>query len=84
MPVTMCEAGSSATVQRITGTDEVRRHLAEMGFHSGCVVLIVSNNGGNLILSVKGVRVALDVKMASRLIVAPERQTSAVFVRAAS
>ncbi|MGX8704838.1 MAG: FeoA family protein [bacterium] len=70
MPVTMCDVGQSVTVERITGTDAVRQHLSEMGFHAGSEVLVVSNNGGNLILSVKGVRVALDSKMANRLIVA--------------
>lgn len=70
MPVTMCEIGKTVKVIRITGTDEARQHLAELGFHFGCDVVVVSNNGGNLILSVKGIRVALDTHIANRLIVA--------------
>ena len=61
MPVTMCESGKMVKVLRIMGTDEARQHLAEMGFHAGSVIVVISNNGGNLILSVKGVRVALDI-----------------------
>ena len=70
MPVTMCESGKMVKVLRIMGTDEARQPLAEMGFHAGSVIVVISNNGGNLILSVKGVRVALDIHMANRLIVA--------------
>ena len=70
MPVTMCESGKMVKVLRIMGTDEARQHLAEMGFHAGSVIVVISNNGGNLILSVKDVRVALDIHMANRLIVA--------------
>ena len=70
MPVTMCEIGKIVKVLRIIGTDAVRQRLTEMGFHSGSDITVVSNNGGSLILSVKGVRIALDIHMANRLIVA--------------
>ena len=32
MPLTMAKAGETVTIQKITGKDEVRLHLAELGF----------------------------------------------------
>ena len=32
MPLTMAKAGETATIRKITGKDEVRQHLAELGF----------------------------------------------------
>jgi ferrous iron transport protein A len=57
------------TIRKITGRDDVRRHLAEMGFVVGAEVRVVSRLGGNLILSVKDSRVALDRSMAMRIMV---------------
>jgi ferrous iron transport protein A len=47
----------------------VRRHLAELGFVVGESVTVVSEMGGNMILSVKESRVALDKSMANRILV---------------
>ena len=57
-------------IQRIAGTDDVRQHLAELGFVVGEKITVVSNNHGNVILQVKDARIALDAKMANRVIVA--------------
>ncbi len=70
MPVTMINTGKTVIINRITGTDEVRQHLSEMGFVVGEKITVVSNNGGNVILQVKDARIALDKKMANRVIVA--------------
>ena len=51
------------------GKDEVRQHLAELGFVPGAEVSVVSELGGNLILSVKESRIALDKTMAMRIMV---------------
>ena len=32
MPLTMTKAGDTVTIRKITGKDEVRQHLAELGF----------------------------------------------------
>lgn len=70
MPVTMAKAGETVIISRIMGTDEVRQHLSELGFVVGEKIAVVSNNGGNVILQVKDARIALDEKMANRVIVA--------------
>ena len=52
MPLTMAKNGESNYIKKITGKDEVRQHLAELGFVVGECVTVVSETGGNMILSV--------------------------------
>ncbi|HIT00466.1 MAG TPA: ferrous iron transport protein A [Candidatus Faecaligallichristensenella faecipullorum] len=69
MPLGMASPGDVNTIQKITGKDDVRQHLAELGFVVGEEVRVVSELGGNLILSVKDSRIALDKTMAMRIMV---------------
>lgn len=69
MPLTMAKAGEDAVILKITGKDEVRQHLAELGFVVGAAVAVVSEMGGNLIVQVKDSRVALDKSMADRIMI---------------
>ena len=50
MPLTMAKAGDTVTIQKITGKDEVRLHLAELGFVVGSQVTVVNEIAGNLIV----------------------------------
>lgn len=67
MPLTMAKAGDSVTIRKITGRDEVRQHLAELGFVVDEDVTVVNEIAGNLILQVKDCRIALDKSMANRI-----------------
>ena len=69
MPLGMIGVGETGSIQKITGRDEVRQHLAELGFVVGEQVTVVSMLGGNMILSVKDSRVAIDKTMAMRIMV---------------
>lgn len=69
MPLTMATPGETNTIVKITGRDETRRHLAELGFVVGSEVTVLNTLAGNLILSVKDSRVALDRDMAGRILV---------------
>ncbi len=69
MPLTMAKAGKTATIRKISGKDEVRRHLAELGFVVDSDVTVVSEIAGNLIVQVKDSRIALDRTMANRILV---------------
>lgn len=69
MPLGMAQVGETNIIRKITGRDDVRQHLAEIGFVVGEEVRVVSELGGNLILSVKDSRVALDKSMAMRILV---------------
>ena len=68
MPLTMARPGETVTIRKVTGRDEVRRHLAELGFVVDGTVTVVSEITGNLILQVKESRVALDRTLANRVL----------------
>ena len=69
LPLTMAKTGETVTIRKITGKDEVRQHLAELGFVVDGVVTVVSEIAGNLILQVKDSRIALDKTMASWIMI---------------
>lgn len=69
MPLSMASVGEKNCIRKITGKDEVRRHLGELGFVVGGEVTIVSQMAGNLILSVKESRIALNKEMANRIMI---------------
>ena len=67
MPLAMAQPGETVTIRKITGKDEVRQHLAELGFVVDTQVTVVGRIAGNLILQVRDSRVALDRTMANRI-----------------
>ena len=69
MPLTMAKTGETVTIRKITGKDEVRQHLAELGFVVDSDVTVVHQIAGNLIVQVKDSRVALNHGMANRIMV---------------
>lgn len=69
MPLSMARAGDTVTIRMIKGKDETRRHLAAMGFVELGPVTVVNEIAGNLILQVKGSRIALDRSMANRIMI---------------
>ena len=69
MPLALANPGETVTIRKVTGKDEVRQHLAELGFVVDGTVTVVSQLGGSLILQVKDSRIALDQTMAARILV---------------
>ena len=69
MPLALAQVGDVVTIRKITGKDEVRQHLAELGFVVDTELTVVTSLGGNLILQVRDSRVALDRSMANRIMV---------------
>ena len=68
-PLSMAETGATQIIAKITGKDEVRRHLAELGLVVGEEVTVMNSLGGNLILQVKDSRIALDRALCTRIMV---------------
>ncbi len=68
MPLTTARPGETVTIRRITGRDQVRQHLTELGFVVDSDVTVVQEIAGNLILQVKNGRIALDSQMANRIL----------------
>ena len=68
MPLTMARPGETVVIRKITGRDEVRQHLAELGFVVDESVTVISEMAGNLIINVKDSRVAVDRTMDNRIL----------------
>ena len=69
MPLSMVKEGQEASIKRVGGKEEVRRHLENMGFVAGTDLKVVSTNGGNVIVTVKESRVAISREMANKIMV---------------
>ena len=69
MPLSLADMNSVYVVKRVTGNDQIRKHLATLGFVEGAEVQVVQSIDGNLIVEVKNVRVAIDESLARRVMV---------------
>ena len=68
-PLVFGRPGEKVRVLKITGSDRVRLHLAELGFVVDSVVTVVSEDHGNMIVEVKDTRIALGRELALRIMV---------------
>ena len=69
MPLSLGEIGTKYLIKKITGNDAVRTHLRNMGIVENSYIQIVQSIEGNMILEVKGLRIALDSSLVRRIIV---------------
>lgn len=69
MPLILAEVEKEYEIVRLSGTAQVRQHLADLGFHAGGRVKAVSRSGNGMIVNIKGARVALGRELANRIYV---------------
>ena len=69
MPLLFADDGEEHVIRSVGGTQEIKRHLQDLGFTVGGVVRIVSRMGGNVIVHVKESRIAIDERMAQKIMV---------------
>ncbi|MCI9069684.1 FeoA family protein [Clostridium sp.] len=69
MLLILSQLGEKVKIKKIIGNSETKRFLKSLGFVIGEGVTIVSDLGGNLIVSIKDTRIALDKEIASKIIV---------------
>lgn len=69
MPLAFAGIGESNTIRKIGGSPEVKKHLESLGFVVGSDVSVVNSLAGNVIVSVKGARVAISREMAGKIMV---------------
>lgn len=68
MPLTFSSSGDEVMVARIGGSEEIRKHLEDLGFVVGERVRIISNSGdGNIIVNLKDSRLAITSEMAAKI-----------------
>ena len=69
MPLNLAEIGEPQIIKRIGGSPDVKKHLEDMGFVPGAVINVISAINGNLIVSVKDCKVALDKELAMKIMI---------------
>lgn len=69
VPLSMADIGKKYVIRRIRGKDEVVRFIENLGFVAGAEVIVVAQMHGNIIVNVKGSRVAVGRDMAGKIIV---------------
>ena len=69
MPLVFADVGEEQIIRKVGGSQEMKQHLADMGFVPGGGVTVVSAIGGNVIVKVKESRVAISREMAQRIFV---------------
>ena len=69
MPLTMVQPGESTLIKKVGGKPETRQFLENLGFVAGGNVSVITKIGGNVIVEVKGSRVAVNSDMAAKIMV---------------
>ena len=69
MPLSMAKTGMTTNIKKITGKDETKRHLENLGFVPGEDVIVISEISGDLIINIKGSRIAINRSMAMRIMI---------------
>ena len=69
MPLTLAEIGKENIVKRITGKQQVKSHLEDLGFVVGSPITVIITIGGNVIVNIKESRIAISREMAQKIMV---------------
>ena len=69
MPLPLADVGEEQIIRKVGGSQELKQHLADMGFVPGGAVTVVSTIGGNVIVKVKESRVAISREMAQKIMI---------------
>ena len=69
MPLSFADVGKKYQIKKITGNDAVRAHLRNMGIVENTFIQVVQSICGNMIVEVKGARIALDSSLVRRIII---------------
>lgn len=69
MPLAFADKDEENIIKKIGGSPEVKKHLENLGFVVGGSISVVNTMGENLIVNVKGSRVAISSEMARKIMI---------------
>lgn len=69
MELAMANVGESIVIEDCRGEEDIKRHLYDLGFVKGETVKVVGENASGMILMIKGVKLALNRGLASKIVV---------------
>ncbi len=67
LPLTFAQQGETVIVVQVGGNDAAKKHLADLGFVTGSEVNVVSSHNGDLIVNLKGTKLAMTREMAQKI-----------------
>lgn len=70
MPINIAPLNEELTIKKVLVDDKTKRHFESLGIVANGKIMVVSVNGGNTIVVVKGVRLGLNRELASKILVA--------------
>jgi ferrous iron transport protein A len=70
MSLAFAPFGKEMTVKQINADEKTKRHLESLGISVGGIVVSMFDNDGNVVLKIKGGRLALNKALAMKIIVA--------------
>lgn len=70
MPIIIAPIDTELSIVKVLVDEKTKKHLESLGVSIGGKITIISSNGGNVIAIVKGVRLALNRDVASKILVA--------------
>ena len=69
MPLSFAEVGTPQIIKRIGGSPESKKHLEDLGFHTGGEISVINTIGGSLIVNVKESRIAVSRELANKIMI---------------
>ena len=69
MPIYLANQNVDLTIQKITGSDKIKKHLENLGFIAGETVMLINRSDDNVILKIKGVSLAISHELSKRILV---------------
>ena len=67
MPLIMAKPGEVNIIKNVGGKEETKQFLNNLGFVVGAEIIVISELNGNLIVNIKGARVAISKDMAAKI-----------------
>lgn len=69
MPLMFANPGDKVIIKKVGGSAETKKHLEDLGFVVGGMLTVVNSGNGNLIVNVKGTRIAITKEMAGKIMI---------------
>ena len=76
MPLMFANPGDEVIIKKVGGSAETKKHLEDLGFVVSGTLTVVNSGNGNLIVNVKGTRIAITKEMAGKIMILKRRNWS--------
>lgn len=69
LPLTFANINESNIIKKVGGNSETKRHLENLGFVPGTSISLITRMNGNVIVNIKGSRIAISEELARKIMV---------------